>query len=163
MEVYSVVKQNLLSKFEQIRNRMILVIDQLTDDQVNWRPNKESNSIANLIVHIEGNIQERISSKILGEPNKRNRDQEFDENIDRTKEELKEAISKSFQLIINSLSTMTEADMLKVISIKNTDYTVLDIFLMSTSHFSEHLGQILYIAKTLLDEQYVTTSIPKKR
>lgn len=163
MEVYSVVKQNLLSKFEQIRNKMILAIDQLTDDQVNWRPNKESNSIANLIVHIEGNIQERISSKILGEPNKRNRDQEFDENMARTKEELKEAISKSFQLIINSLSSMTEADMLKVISIKNTDYTVLDIFLMSTSHFSEHLGQIFYIAKTLLEEKYVTTSIPKKR
>ena len=48
MEVYSVVKQNLLSKFEQIRNRMILVINQLTDDQVNWRPNKESSSIAKI-------------------------------------------------------------------------------------------------------------------
>ncbi|WP_198027763.1 DUF1572 family protein [Paenibacillus forsythiae] len=54
-------------------------MDQLSDEQVNWRPNDSSNSIANLMVHISGNINERISKGINNKDFIRNRDEEFEE------------------------------------------------------------------------------------
>lgn len=38
--------QNLLmKKFKEIHSRTLLVLNQLSDDEVNWRPNESSNSI----------------------------------------------------------------------------------------------------------------------
>lgn len=59
------VKSLLVKKFKEIKKRIMLVLDQLSDEHVNWRPDDSSNSIANLIVHINGNIQERIGDGII--------------------------------------------------------------------------------------------------
>jgi len=48
------VKANLIQKSSEIRRRMLQAMDQLNDDQINWRFNSECNSIANLVVHIRG-------------------------------------------------------------------------------------------------------------
>jgi Protein of unknown function (DUF1572). len=48
------VKAHLMKKSAEIRGRMLQAIDQLNDDQINWRFNSECNSIANLVVHIRG-------------------------------------------------------------------------------------------------------------
>ncbi|MWC26876.1 DUF1572 family protein [Paenibacillus sp. MMS18-CY102] len=55
----------LAAKFEEIRKRILKALEQLDDEQVNWRPNDASHSISTLIKHIEGNILERIAKGIL--------------------------------------------------------------------------------------------------
>lgn len=55
MDVNQIIINNLLTKFEQIKNRILSVINQLSDEDINWRPNEESNSISNLVIHIAGN------------------------------------------------------------------------------------------------------------
>jgi hypothetical protein len=45
----------------------------------------------------------------------------------------------------------------------NKNSTVLDIYLQMMSHLSEHAGQIIYIAKLRLGDNYVTTTIPKNK
>lgn len=42
------IKFLLIHKFEEIAQRMLRVVEQLDDEQLNWRPNESSNSIANL-------------------------------------------------------------------------------------------------------------------
>lgn len=81
------VKDLLVTKFHQIETRIKLLLDQLSDEELNWRPNESSNSISNLIIHIEGNIGERISKGINKKDYTRHRDKEF-EPISKTKSEL---------------------------------------------------------------------------
>lgn len=155
------VKNLLLMKFEEVQRRIILVLNQLSDEEVNWRPNDSSNSIANLLVHISGNINERISNGINNKDIVRNRDEEFEEMY-RTKQELIELTNGSFQEIIETTKCMTEITLMKTQLVRAKERTNLDILLQCATHFSEHLGQIFYISKILKDREYVTTSIPKK-
>lgn len=47
--------------------------------------------------------------------------------------------------------------------VRKKERTHLDMLLQCASHFSEHMGQILYIGKMIKEEQYEMTSIPLKR
>src|SRR4029077_11781605 len=54
-------------------------LERLTDEQVWWRPNPESNSIGNLLLHISGNARQWIVCGLGGLPDHRERQTEFDE------------------------------------------------------------------------------------
>src|SRR3979409_1065166 len=54
-------------------------LDKLNDEQVWWRPNPESNSIGNLLLHISGNARQWIVCGLGGETDQRQRQSEFDE------------------------------------------------------------------------------------
>ncbi|NGM83786.1 DUF1572 domain-containing protein [Paenibacillus sp. 7124] len=157
-----VVKSILIAKFEEIQRRIIFVLDQLSDEQVNWRPNESSNSIANLIVHISGNINERIARGINKKDVTRNRDEEFEE-LYRTKQELIQLTNVSLLEIIETTKSMTEETFMKTQIVRDRERTNWDVLIQCATHFSEHLGQVFYIGKMIKDREYVTTSVPKKR
>jgi hypothetical protein len=54
-------------------------VEKLTDEQVWWRPNPESNSIGNLLLHISGNARQWIVCGLGGGLDERRRQKEFDE------------------------------------------------------------------------------------
>src|SRR2546421_2683890 len=66
------LKEEYLPKIERC-------LERLTDEQVWWRPNSESNSIGNLLLHLSGNARQWIVSGLGGETDKRERQAEFDE------------------------------------------------------------------------------------
>ena len=55
--------------------------ERLTDEQVWWRPNLESNSIGNLLLHLRGNVSQWIIGGVGGQARARRRQQEFDETF----------------------------------------------------------------------------------
>ena len=63
--------------FEECLPRIEICLNKLSEEQVWWRPNKESNSIGNLILHLEGNVRQWILTGIGGEADNRKRDSEF--------------------------------------------------------------------------------------
>lgn len=156
------IKSFLVKRFEEIEKRILFVLDQLSDEQVNWRPNEASNSIANIIMHLRGNIGERITKGIHQKDFARNRDQEF-ETLRATQSELTEMIRESFREVIETTRHITEDTLQRTQTIRNVEITNLDLLIQTAAHSSEHMGQILYIAKICLDDKYITTTIPKKR
>ncbi len=54
-------------------------LDQLTEEQVWWRPKEEMNSIGNLILHLMGNVRQWIVAGIGGQTDVRKRPAEFSE------------------------------------------------------------------------------------
>ncbi|MFD3448351.1 DUF1572 family protein [Microbacteriaceae bacterium 4G12] len=159
----NILKENLKAKFIEIQNRMISAINQLNDDDLNWRLNLESNSIANLVIHISGNIHQRIEAGIEGKRDNRDREAEFSPGLIHTKEELLQIIQTSFSKLIDVISDLSHDDFLKPQKVRNNQVTILDVIMQCASHFSEHLGQILYIAKIKKNEAYISTSIPRKK
>jgi hypothetical protein len=54
-------------------------LQQLSEDEIWWRPNSASNSAGNLVLHLCGNVRQWIISGLGGEEDKRERDREFAE------------------------------------------------------------------------------------
>ncbi|RUS45844.1 DUF1572 family protein [Cohnella sp. AR92] len=156
------IKELLIAKFNEILRRTLSVIDQLGDEELNWRPNESSNSIANLIVHVQGNVKERILNGILHRGLTRNRDAEFEE-LYKSKDELIEITKETYQTIVDTIGNMPEETWKKTQLVRNKERTNLDMIIQCATHFSEHLGQMMYIGKLIKDKDYVVTSIPKKK
>jgi len=162
MDIYILIIAQLVRKFEEIRDTMKKGIDQLEDDEVNYRPNYESNTIANLVVHIEGNIIQRIGTGIHGYQDERSRDNEFSRELYVSKEELLNRIDSSFKLLIESIKELQNEDLLREIQVRGKPKTIYEVLQQCATHYSEHLGQILYLTKVCLGSSYKTTSIYKK-
>ncbi|AZN38312.1 DinB family protein [Paenibacillus albus] len=148
----------LAKKFEEIRKRILAALEQLNDDQVNWSPDGRSHSISTLIKHIDGNIQERILKGMLHQNIQRNRDDELKQTFIR-KSELSQLVQHRFELIILTVTSMTDEALEQKQLVRTRERTSLDMLHQCAAHYSEHMGQIFYIAKQILQEQYKSTSI----
>lgn len=149
----------LEDKFENIRSRILKALVQLNDEQVNWRPNHSSLSISTLIRHIEGNIQERVMKGILQQDvAPRNREQELTQ-VFVSRDDLIQIVKNRFQFLIDTVKSMSSQDFEQVQSVRGKERSNLDILHQCATHYSEHMGQIFYIAKQCLTVQYKTTSI----
>ena len=65
--------------FTNAHGKIVHCVDQLSDDQLNWRPFEAQNSIANVILHLCGNLRQWIVAGLGGAPDERNRPAEFSE------------------------------------------------------------------------------------
>lgn len=149
----------LEDKFENIRSRILKALVQLNDEQVNWRPNHTSLSISTLIRHIEGNIQERVMKGILQQDvAPRNREQELSQ-VFVSRDDLIQIVKNRFQFLIDTVKSMSSQDFERVQPVRGKERSNLDILHQCATHYSEHMGQIFYIAKQCLTVQYKSTSI----
>lgn len=148
----------LSKKFEEIQRRTLKALQQLDDEQVNWRPDHTSHSISTLVKHIDGNIQERIMKGILHQDVIRNREDELKPTYIK-KSELESVIQNSLQLVINTVNQMTDEHLEQKQVVRNRERSNLDMLHQCAAHFSEHMGQIFYIAKQILKENYKSTSL----
>ncbi|MBP1903575.1 putative damage-inducible protein DinB [Paenibacillus turicensis] len=148
----------LIKKFEEIRRRILNALEQLDDEQVNWRPDGISHSISTLIRHIEGNIQERIMKGILHEDVQTNRDNALKQTYVK-RDELEKIVYYRFELVVDTLKNISDEKLEQTQLVRNRERTNLDMLHQCAAHYSEHMGQIFYIAKQILQENYKSTSI----
>lgn len=142
------IKEHIRAVLAELEFRLIKSISSLTDEDLNWRPNNKSNSIANLVIHISGHIHQRIEVGIMQEKDCRNREAEFSRDLFVRKESLINTIHTSFSRFINVVEALTEEEMLKTQVLSgNRTQTNVEIMLRCLEHYSEHLGQIIYISK----------------
>jgi uncharacterized damage-inducible protein DinB len=142
------------ARLADCRQRITGVIEQLSDEDLNWRPNEQSNSIANLILHICGNLTQRYGHNIAGEPDTRNRNAEFDISAQRTKAQLLELMDDAFHIVNAVLTQMPLPSLFDASEVRGQRRTTLDLIAASSAHTAEHVGQIIYIAKIRLGPRY---------
>ncbi|HET6225485.1 MAG TPA: DUF1572 family protein [Bacteroidia bacterium] len=125
---------------------------------------EESNSIALLIKHISGNMISRWTDFLTtdGEKPNRNRDEEF---IDRkeTRAQLMEKWDTGWNVFFDTLNSLKEDDLLKKITIRQEELTVLQALTRQTAHYCYHIGQIVFLAKHLKGGNWKSLSIPKNQ
>lgn len=141
-------------KMIDLERRWINALQQLDDEDVNWRPNDVSNSVANLVVHVVGSLRQRFVSGIGQELDIRDRDKEFNTREQYTKAELIDLLTEQFAIVHRTMRSLTPQMMFQVYTIKDHKETVLDVIFEVVTHVSEHLGQVLFIAKMRLGELY---------
>ena len=134
---------------EQYWPRLRGCVEPLTDEQVWWRPNSASNSIGNLILHLNGNVRQWMVASFNRLADERNRPAEFNETGSIPASALLDRLSETMQEAAAVLSRVTEADLLARYEIQGYNVSGLDAVYQVVEHFGHHYGQILYIAKTL--------------
>jgi uncharacterized damage-inducible protein DinB len=121
----------------------------LTDEQVWWRANPESNSIGNLCLHLAGNARQWIVSGLGGENDLRARQREFDERAMLPPRELLKLLRETLQDVDAVLSGFDPLRCLEKLEIQGTRVTALAAIFHVTEHFSMHTGQIILLTKML--------------
>lgn len=135
---------------------------QLSDEQLFWQYNEESNSIATIVKHLSGNMMSRWTEFLTtdGEKEWRNRDSEFENDL-KTREELLLKWNEGWQCLLNTTASLTEADLDKEIFIRNQGHTVLEAINRQLAHYPYHVGQIVFIGKMHCNDKWNSLSIPK--
>jgi uncharacterized damage-inducible protein DinB len=124
-------------------------LEKLTDEQVWWRPNPESNSIGNLLLHISGNARQWIVCGLGSGTDDRQRQTEFDQREGIPGAELLGKLRTTVSEIDDVLAGFDPSRLLDEYQIQGTTSTALTAIFHVTEHFSMHTGQIILLTKML--------------
>jgi hypothetical protein len=129
--------------------RLRQCVEPLTDEQVWWRPNEASNSIGNLILHLNGNVRQWIVDSFRRTEDNRNRPAEFAEREHIPAPELLAQLGATMNDAAAVLDRLTPEELASPYEIQGYHVHGLDAVYQVVEHFGLHYGQIAYIAKLL--------------
>ncbi|HEX2917785.1 MAG TPA: DUF1572 family protein [Edaphobacter sp.] len=136
---------------DQYWPRLRSCVDSLSDEQVWWRPNPSSNSIGNLLLHLNGNVTQWLVASFERAEDKRNRPAEFAQNEGISRTELLRQLGDTLTRGAAVLDRLAAADLLAQYEIQGYTVTGLQAVYQVVEHFALHYGQIVYITKMLRD------------
>lgn len=122
-------------------------LELLSDEQIWWRVNPQSNSIGNLLLHLSGNVRQWIVSGVGGSPDERDRDAEFAQRANIPRDELLSRLRQTLSEADAALARFDTDRLLDRLQIQGCDVTALEAILHVVEHFSMHTGQIILMAK----------------
>ena len=123
----------------------------------------EANSIAIIMKHMAGNMRSRWTDFLTtdGEKQNRERDQEFIVEDRGTREALNAMWEGGWTIFFDALSALTPDDLGKTVHIRGQAHTVLEAINRQLIHYSQHVGQIVLLAKHYAGPTWTSLSIPR--
>lgn len=146
------LKTEIVLKNEENLERIKICLDQLNENQIWHRSNSHTNSIANLILHLNGNITQYILSSLGKEPDERQRAVEFSIEKGTNKEELILLISKCISKANQVIRETKEQRLLKEEIVQGFRMTGLSNLVHVCEHLSYHTGQIALLTKIITNQ-----------
>ena len=136
--------------------------EQLTDEQLSWQYNPESNSVAMIVNHMSGNMISRWTDIFTtdGEKPTRNREAEFTPSTS-TRQTVLDSWEQGWKCLFDTLDKLTTDDLDKIIYIRNQGHTVMEAINRQLAHYPYHVGQIVFLGKMLCNENWTSLSIPR--
>jgi Protein of unknown function (DUF1572) len=135
--------------FGQYVPRLRTCVHSLSDQQIWWHPNPASNSVGNLLLHLNGNVGQWLVASFNRLPDQRDRPSEFQEHDQPTKSVLMDRLNATLARAESTLLGLTAHDLLATWTIQGYTVTGLAAVYQVVEHFGLHYGQIVYITKML--------------
>jgi uncharacterized damage-inducible protein DinB len=157
------VISSIESEYRRYKTLGERALAQMADDQLVYAANEESNAATTIVWHISGNLESRFTDFLTtdGEKPWRKRDEEFDARRV-TRAELLEKWERGWRVLTDALAALTDADLSRIVAIRSEQMPVHQALHRSLAHTSYHVGQIVYLAKSLQGESWTTLSIPRR-
>ncbi len=154
------------TRLHQSQKSIAACLDKLTDDQQGHRGGDHENSIANLLVHLEGNLRQWILHGIDGQPDIRQRDAEFDLALSIPPAEARSRFNRTLDESVRVITALDPARLLLIIDPQPTGLarhlTILEAIFKVVGHVEMHTGQIILLTKQLTAADLDLT-LPRKR
>jgi hypothetical protein len=136
---------------------------QVPDDADLFRSvDPESNSIALVMKHVSGNMRSRWTDFLTTDGEKdRNRDAEFERETADTRASITARWEEGWRLVFSAVGGLSPADLSKTVAIRGEPHTVLQAIQRQLTHYSYHVGQIVFLARHFAGTRWRSLSIPK--
>ncbi len=142
--------------FDESLPRLKKCLSQLTEEEIWFRPNSQTVSVGNLVLHLCGNVRQWIIATLGGSPDNRERSKEFAEAGPISKNVLVKNLDETMHQVRIALQKINPETLLDKNSVQGFQETGVSIVLHVVEHFSYHVGQISYFVKSkkAIDLQY---------
>lgn len=149
------------SRFEErYLPRIVGCLEQLSDEEIWWRPNEASNSIGNLVLHVCGNMRQWIISGLGGTPDRRERDREFAERGPVSGKALLEKFQQTVSEAGAVMARLQPVALTRPYRIQGYDVSGYEAAAHVIEHVAYHAGQIIYITKMKRAKDLGFTKLP---
>ena len=142
-----IIKETKRRLIEEGVSRVIKCLGMLNEEEIWHRPNEQSNSVGNLVLHLCGNVRQYVVSGIGGKTDTRKRQSEFDEKGPVPTEKLIRDLNSLVEEVELVLDQLDPHELVEARKVQGFDETVVGILIHVTEHFSYHVGQISYFVK----------------
>lgn len=126
--------------------RIDACLAKLTDEQIWARGGEHENAVGNLVLHLCGNLRQYTRHAILGNPDERRRDEEFNAECGAGLRELLTVVAADAASILRGVS---DERLQEKVMVQSREMTVLEAIFKTTEHFAMHTGQIIFATKQL--------------
>jgi uncharacterized damage-inducible protein DinB len=136
-------------------------IDQLDESDLSTDGPNGGNSIAVICWHLAGNLRSRFTDFLTSDGEKpwREREEEF-RHRSVTRDQLREKWEQGWSALLGALDELSDADLNRTVTIREKPLRVDEALHRSLAHLTYHVGQIVYLAKSLRGKDWKYLSIP---
>lgn len=157
--------EDALKSFRDYKNLAERAFEQIDEADLFRTIDDESNSIGVNMKHMAGNMLSRWTDFLTsdGEKPNRERDLEFVMLPDTTKAEMVAYWEKGWQCVFDAVEPLTAGDLMRIVTIRGQDHTVVQAINRQIAHYAYHVGQIVYLAKHFKSSDWKNLSVPKNK
>lgn len=151
-----------ISRLALLKKTTETAIQQVPMESLFIAPAEGSNSLAIIMQHMAGNMISRWTDFLAsdGEKDWRKRDLEFElQTTDAAI--IMEKWQQGWDCFLSALTQLTPADLDKKVTIRGEEHYAYDAILRQIMHYSQHMGQIIYLAKWLAKDKWEPLTIAK--
>jgi hypothetical protein len=160
-EIVATFAAALRSSFAKGMHKIEHCASQVTDEQVWWRPREDMNSIANLLLHLAGQLRQKAVTNLRQSEDTRHRAGEFSDRSGRSKADLLEILRGVIEEVDTVLATLTAEQLVASRRIQGNDVKVTQALVNTVCHFHGHVQEIIHITREQLGAKYRFDFVPR--
>lgn len=152
---------SITKEFNRYKGYGDQTLQRLTLDQMLWEPSADVNSVAVLVKHMSGNMKSRFTNFLTedGEKSWRHRDQEFAVHFE-SKEEVIALWEDGWDILFTALGEVNEDNFDTTVYIRAEAHSITHALHRQLAHYASHTGQMMYLGKIILGDEWTSLSIP---
>ena len=141
--------KNALFRIDESTRMIKKSLSEISEEELWLKPNESLNSIANLILHLCGNMHQYIISSLGETEDIRNRDSEFTMHNGASKSEILGKLADTIDTAKRVIFDSNIAQLLKIRSVQGFSFSGVGVIIHAVEHYSYHTGQIAFWVKQL--------------
>ena len=155
--------QIALREFRRMKKLADDAMAQISPEQFFALPAPGGNSVAIIVKHVGGNLLSRWTDFLTsdGEKPGRDRDTEFVILPSDSREHLMQQWENGWSALFAAIEPLADSDLARNITIRGEPLSVMQAINRQLTHYSYHVGQIVYVAKHYAGPAWRTLSIPR--
>jgi hypothetical protein len=159
--VASTILSSITAEFRRYKALGDSALAQLEDAELALPGPNGGNSAAVLVWHIGGNLASRFTDFLTSDGEKlwRQRDEEFVQRAV-TRHEVVEKWNAGWNALFNALDELTDDHLRTTVTIRGQSFEVHEALHRALAHISYHVGQLVYLAKSIRGDSWTCLSIP---
>lgn len=141
--------QNALYRMDESSRMIKIALAKISENELWQRPNEQSNSIGNLLLHLCGNVTQYAIASLGNSPDNRERDLEFSTEQGWDKQQLLEELDATVAQAKEVVQSTSQAEWLRVRDVQGFRFSGIGVIMHVVEHYSYHTGQIAFWVKQL--------------